>query len=120
MPKPNNAPQGRKSLMDNRVVSILMALACGLATWLVVTIYIDPQGSTTIRHRRGDIDVTATWCVDPATAVKHVRIHTINRGHRTLQLRIIGMAEWLMGANRSDRSSVHVGVFQSYLLAEKD
>ena len=49
MPKPNNAPQGRKSLMDNRVVSILMALACGLATWLVVTIYIDPQGSTTIR-----------------------------------------------------------------------
>lgn len=35
--------------MDNRVVSILMALACGLATWLVVTIYIDPQGSTTIR-----------------------------------------------------------------------
>ena len=70
------------------------------------------QGSTTIRHRRGDIDVTATWCVDPATAVKHVRIHTINRGHRALQLRIIGMAEWLMGANRSDRSSVHVGVFQ--------
>ena len=49
MPKSNNAPQGRKSLMDNRVVSILMALACGLATWLVVTIYIDPQGSTTIR-----------------------------------------------------------------------
>ena len=31
MPKPNNAPQGRKSLMDNRVVSILMALACGLS-----------------------------------------------------------------------------------------
>ena len=49
MPKPNTAPQGRKSLMYNRVVSILMALACGLATWLVVTIYIDPQGSTTIR-----------------------------------------------------------------------
>ena len=47
--KGGNAPQGRKSLMDNRVVSILMALACGLATWLVVTIYIDPQGSTTIR-----------------------------------------------------------------------
>ena len=28
MPKPNNAPQGRKSLLDNRVGSILMALAC--------------------------------------------------------------------------------------------
>ena len=47
MPKPNNAPQGRKSLMDNRVVSILMALACGLATWLVVTIYIDLEGNIT-------------------------------------------------------------------------
>ena len=51
MPKPNNnAPQGRKSLLDNKVFSMLMALACGLATWLVVTIYIDPQGSTTIKN----------------------------------------------------------------------
>ena len=49
MPKPNNAPQGRKSLLDNRVGSILMALACGLAAWLIVTIYIDPQSSITIR-----------------------------------------------------------------------
>ena len=70
------------------------------------------QGSTTIRHRRGDIDVAATWCVDPDTSVKHIRLHIINRGHRSLQLRIIGMAEWLMGANRSDRSTVHTGMFQ--------
>lgn len=70
------------------------------------------QGTTTIRHRRGDIDVAATWCVDPGTSVKHVRLHIINRGHRSLQLRIIGMVEWLMGANRSDRSTVHTGVFQ--------
>ena len=70
------------------------------------------QGTTTIRHRRGDIDVAATWCVDPGTSVKHVRLHIINRGHRSLQLRMIGMVEWLMGANRSDRSTVHTGVFQ--------
>ena len=36
MPKPNNAPQGRKSLMDNRVVSILMSGRSTMSKpWLV-------------------------------------------------------------------------------------
>ncbi len=65
------------------------------------------QGYTSISHRRGDIEVTATWCVDVATSVKQVRLRLVNRGHRTQQLRVVGLAEWMMGANRSDRSSTH-------------
>ena len=65
------------------------------------------QGYSSISHRRGDVEVTATWCVDPASAVKQVRLRLVNRGHRTQQLRLVGIAEWLMGANRSDRGSTH-------------
>ncbi len=64
------------------------------------------QGQTTIRHRQGDLDVSATWCVDAAQSVKHVRIALRNAGPRTRRLRIIGAFDWVMGAQRSDRQSV--------------
>ena len=57
-----------------------------------------------ISHRRGDLDVDVHWCVDPQTAVKQVRMRLVNRGHRTLHLRVVGIVEWMMGANRSDRA----------------
>ena len=63
------------------------------------------QGYSVIRHRRGDLEVTAAWCVDAQTAVKQVRLRLVNRGHRTQRLRAIGIAEWVMGANRGDRAS---------------
>ncbi|MDB5846968.1 MAG: carbohydrate-binding protein, partial [Rhodoferax sp.] len=68
------------------------------------------QGYTSIGHRRGDLEVTTTWCVDAATSVKQVRLRLVNRGHRTLQLRVAGIAEWMMGANRSDRGSTTTSV----------
>ena len=68
------------------------------------------QGYTQIQHKRefaaGPVEVTAGWCVDPDSAVKQVRIRLVNRGHRTLRLRAIGVAEWVMGANRGDRGTV--------------
>ena len=73
------------------------------------------QGSTTFQHRRGDLEVTATWCVDAARPVKQVRIRITNQGHRTQHLRLVGIAEWTMGANRSDRSSVHSAAFHQLL-----
>jgi cyclic beta-1,2-glucan synthetase len=66
------------------------------------------QGYSWINHRRGALDVHAHWCVDPQTSVKQVRLRLVNRGHRTLQLRVIGVAEWIMGAQRSDRGTTHV------------
>lgn len=71
------------------------------------------QGYSVISHRRGDIDVSATWCVDAQTAVKQVRIRLVNRGHRTLRLRAVGIAEWMMGANRSDRATAHTTVHRT-------
>ena len=64
------------------------------------------QGYSVISHRRGDLDVSTSWCVDPQTSVKQVRIRLVNRGHKTLHLRMIGVAEWMMGANRADRATV--------------
>jgi len=64
------------------------------------------QGYTVIQHRRGDLEVTASWCVDAETAVKQVHLRLVNRGPRTQHLRVVGIAEWLMGANRADRNTV--------------
>jgi cyclic beta-1,2-glucan synthetase len=63
------------------------------------------QGHTTIGHRSGALDASATWCVDPDLAVKQVRLRLINRGHRTINLRIVGVVEWILGANRADRGT---------------
>ena len=65
------------------------------------------QGYSLVSHRRGALDVAVSWCVDAESAVKQVRVRLVNRGHKTLQLRVIGMAEWVMGAQRGDRGSTH-------------
>ncbi len=73
------------------------------------------QGYSVISHRRGDVEVTASWCVDAETSVKQVRLGIVNHGHRALQLRAIGIAEWMMGANRADRSTVHTALYRQRL-----
>ena len=65
------------------------------------------QGYTVIRHRRGALAVTATWCVDPDTAVKQLRLQLSNQGAHALTLRLVGLAEWQLGAGRGDRRTVH-------------
>ncbi|HET7793147.1 MAG TPA: glucoamylase family protein, partial [Rhizobacter sp.] len=73
------------------------------------------QGYSVVRHRRGELEVSATWCVDAQASVKQVRLQLVNRGQRTLQLRLIGIAEWVMGANRADRGSVRTAQFTQRL-----
>ena len=73
------------------------------------------QGYTTISHQRGDVDIKATWSVDAQTSVKQIQIHLTNKGRRTLHLRLIGMVEWMMGAQRSDRRTVHTALFEQGL-----
>ena len=51
MPTPNEPHGG--SLWNNRFFSIFLALVLGLATWIVVTVYIDPQGNVT----RADVPI---------------------------------------------------------------
>ena len=64
------------------------------------------QGYSAFSHHRGLLEVSAVWCVDPVTAVKQVQLRLLNRGHRSLHLRVAGVVEWLMGAQRSDRQTV--------------
>lgn len=64
------------------------------------------QGTTTLTQRRGDLAIEATWAVDAELALKWVRLRLVNHGRRSLQLRVVALAEWLMGASRSDRLSV--------------
>ena len=55
MPTPNE-PHG-SSLWDNRFFSIFLALVFGLATWIVVTVYIDPQGNVI----RADVPINYSY-----------------------------------------------------------
>ena len=68
------------------------------------------QGYSVVRHTRGELEVTATWCVDSKTSVKQVRLRLLNRSHRAQNLRLIGVAEWMMGANRADRGSTRTAM----------
>jgi cyclic beta-1,2-glucan synthetase len=73
------------------------------------------QGYTTISHHRGDLAVSLTWCVDAVTAIKQIHVTLINHGTRTKKLRLTGMVEWMMGANRSDRATVRTAVYRQQL-----
>jgi cyclic beta-1,2-glucan synthetase len=71
------------------------------------------QGYTSLAHQQGALAVTATWCVDTATAVKQIQVRLVNHGNRSLRLRLIGMVEWQMGANRADRNTLRTTRWQS-------
>ena len=73
------------------------------------------QGISLVSHRRGPLEVSVSWCVDAQHALKQVRLRLVNRGHRTLHLRIAGIAEWMMGANRSDRATVRTALYRQRL-----
>ena len=73
------------------------------------------QGYSVVSHRRGELEVSAVWSVDPESALKQLRLRLVNRGHRTQRLRVIGIAEWIMGASRGDRASTDTASFTQRL-----
>ncbi len=77
------------------------------------------QGYSRISHQRGDLAVNASWCVDAQTSVKQVQLEIVNHGRQALQLRMVGIAEWMMGANRSDRSTVRTTLYRQRLPEQK-
>ena len=77
------------------------------------------QGHSRISHQRGELAVTASWCVDADHAVKQVRIVVKNLGQQTSHLRLVGIAEWMMGANRADRGTVHTSLLRQRLPTQK-
>ena len=73
------------------------------------------QGYSEISHQRGDLNITATWCVDAQTSVKQVHVRILNDSSRTVRLRLVGIAEWKMGANRTDRGTTKTAMFRQRL-----
>lgn len=73
------------------------------------------QGVSNIRHRQGELHVTVSWCVDVETSIKQVRLRLVNRGPRTLRLRLVGGVEWLMGSSRNDRKTLRTAVHSQRL-----
>ena len=114
-------PASESFLIQDRRSQALWQVAPGSRTGLhdtpVAYRVAHGQGYTMISHRRGSLQVNVSWCVDPHSAVKQVRLRLVNRGHRTLHLRIAGIAEWMMGANRADRGTVHTALYRQRLPA---
>ncbi len=73
------------------------------------------QGYTHISHTREALQITVTWCVDNLASHKQVHLQIVNTGQKTVTLRMVGMVEWMMGANRSDRSTVRTALFRQRL-----
>jgi cyclic beta-1,2-glucan synthetase len=68
------------------------------------------QGHTRISHHLGELELQLDWCVDAVTAVKQVHLRVVNHGQQRRRLRCVSVCEWLLGAQRSDRASVHTAV----------
>jgi cyclic beta-1,2-glucan synthetase len=92
-------------LQDRRSQAVWSLFPCAWSDPQLTYTVTHSQGLTTMAHRRGDLGVRGTWCVDAGQAVKHVRIELVNHGNNRLHLRLMAMAEWQMGEKRSDRST---------------
>lgn len=81
------------------------------------------QAKTSIRHRRGALEVEVVWSVDVSLQLKQVEVHLHNRGTMDMHLRCIGMVEWVMGAAMRDRASTvtagHLSTSNAVLLCSQ-
>ncbi len=66
-------------------------------------------GYTRMEQRVAGMDVALTWCVDPETAVKQLRIVLRNAGDEKRWLRIVALAEWQLGSTPRERLSIVTG-----------
>lgn len=72
-------------------------------------------GQSLISHRRDDLEVTASWCVDPVCSVQQISLRLVNHGTSPMRLRVLALAEWLLGASRADRHTVDTAMQRQLL-----
>ena len=68
-------------------------------------------GHTRMRQFIDGLDIELAWCVDAQAAVKQLRVSISQPGNTGVgsagrRLRLVGFAEWTMGAARTDRATV--------------
>ena len=101
-------------LQDRKTLQVWSVAPSPGATTRAIYHVSHGQGYSVISHRRGDAGghgVVVRRC--RMTPSSRCDSSIVNRGHGTLHLRVIGIAEWMMGANRADRSTVHTALFAS-------
>ncbi len=67
---------------------------------------VHEAGSTLISHRHSGLAVQARWCVDTGSAVRQLSVRVVNHSSQTRNLRLVSVAEWMLGAQRNDRAGV--------------
>jgi cyclic beta-1,2-glucan synthetase len=97
-------------LQDLRSREVWSATPSASAASDVVYRVTHGQGHSVVTHRRGGLEITVRWCVDAAAAVKQVQLRIVNHGTRGRALRLVGVCEWMLGAQRSDRAGVHTAL----------
>jgi cyclic beta-1,2-glucan synthetase len=97
---------GERLLLQDLRSREVWALGAGLAGAAGRHHVTHGPGFSRIRHRRGDIEWTCTWAVDPDRSFKRVRLQLRNHGPVSRSLRLVGLFEWLLGAVRVDRQTV--------------
>lgn len=60
-------------------------------------------GMSTFSHQRGSLVVECSVLVHPQESAKCVTVRVTNRGGHGRHMRLVGMVEWVMGAQRCDR-----------------
>ena len=77
------------------------------------------QGFSSISHRRRDLSVRVTWCVDTETSIKQIQVTLVNLSQSRMRLRVTGMVEWIMGGNRADRRTAQTALYRQRLVVQK-
>jgi cyclic beta-1,2-glucan synthetase len=63
-------------------------------------------GFTRMTQQLDGIDVTLTWCVDTQDTLKQVQVQLRSTGTAPRSLRLVAVAEWLLGSGADDRLTV--------------
>ncbi|WP_347255161.1 GH36-type glycosyl hydrolase domain-containing protein [Brachymonas denitrificans] len=64
-------------------------------------------GFTRMQQQLPGLDVTLTWCVDRDLPVKQCVVMLRNTGVQARRLRLVTLAEWVLGASRRERMSIY-------------
>ena len=64
-------------------------------------------GHSRMVQRIDGLDITLQWCVDATLAVRQLQVQVRQTGGRLRRLRLVALAEWTLGGQRSERLSIH-------------
>ena len=64
-------------------------------------------GHTRMVQRIDGLDITLVWCVDATLALRQLQVQVRQTGGRPRRLRLVALAEWTLGSQRSERLSLH-------------